>query len=240
MNINFKNIFAVSAAIAAMCSCSNPVQSSDAGEFTLKDSQGREFAARAFVPGDCSKKEELPAVFIYDPQLFNDGVVWERIDSLYRNNCLAPVVVACLIDAYSDTDPDFFKDVFVRKVQEKWNAGLSKENAIFFGLGRTAGEGIVMSMSQGSPFGEYWCYSPMDADISGFGLIPEPASYRICYGAKEEIGRFDYYPALMNSIRKRGGKVHSWIYDGGPEPEWWRAWFLDELEKRFPATKAAD
>lgn len=240
MNISFKNIFAVSAAIAAMCSCNNSVQSSDTGEFILKDSQDREYAARAFVPSGYTGMKELPAVFIHDPQLFNDDVVWERIDSLYGNGFLAPVVVACLVDTYSDTDPEFFKDMFVKKVQEKWNAGLQKENAIFFGVGRTADEGITISMSQGSPFGEYWCYSPMNTDISGFGLIPEQASYRICYGAKEEIGRFDYYPALMNSIRKRGGKVHSWTYDGGPEPEWWRAWFLDELEKRFPATKAAD
>lgn len=66
-------------------------------------------------------------------------------------------------------------------------------------------------------------------------MLKDKVSYRICWGAKEEIGQFDYFPELLKDIRKRGGSVHSWVFDGGHEREWWTAWFIEELSQRFAA-----
>ena len=65
-------------------------------------------------------------------------------------------------------------------------------------------------------------------------MLSTPVNYSICWGAKEEIGMFEYFPTLLKDIRKRGGKVNSWVYNGGQEREWWKYWFGEELQRRFP------
>ena len=49
---------------------------------------------------------------------------------------------------------------------------------------------------------------------------------------------FDYFPNLLKDIRKRGGKVNSWVFNGGHDRDWWRYWFKQELMRRFPYNKS--
>ncbi|MCQ2127691.1 MAG: hypothetical protein MJZ06_09710 [Bacteroidaceae bacterium] len=235
MKLTRSYIHAIAVSVILLAGCTAGTQDRDIKEFTIKDAQGNSLEAQAYIPQGWSNKEGGPAVFVLDNSLFNDGMLWRGIDSLYECNVLKPIVIARLHDKRGTCSAETFSTSFIPYVQENFNAGVTEN--IFFGVGNEADTGLAISMSGNARIDEYWCYSPANSDLSGYGMLPQETSYRICYGAKEEIGRFEYYPALLNSIRKRGGHVESWTYDGSADPDWWKAWFLYELEKRFPASQ---
>ena len=111
---------------------------------------------------------------------------------------------------------------------------LAKSLSIFFGTSNSADFGITLSMRNQGFMNEYWCYSPVFSDVSDYGMLTTETQYRICWGAKEEIGMEDYFPNLLKDIRKRGGKIHSWVYNGGHDRDWWKYWFSEELKLKFP------
>lgn len=207
--------------------------------FDMEDSAGHKYSAVMHLPSNHSSKKPLPAVFIEDGGFLTDNgqEFWAAVDSLEEYGATGSVAVVCL-DGKADgaERTDFFVNTFIPYVQEKWNVGLTAGDRICFGASASADRCLTLSMQNDTLFSEYWCFSPSEADLSEFGLLSSPVEYRICWSAQEEIEHFNYYPSLVNAIRKRGGKVDSRAFDNSiaSRQAWWQYLFTEELKRRFP------
>lgn len=191
------------------------------------------------LPSDWSPKVSIPVVFIEDGRYLTDYEqdFWKAIDSLDEHGLTSPVAIACLNGKVTGEErTEFFINTFIPYVQNKWNVGLSAEDRICFGISESADRCLTSSMLIDSLFSEYWCVSPSEADLSEFGMLTNPTEYHISWSAEEEIRHFNYYPSLVNIIRKRGGKVVSRVFDNSIATKqlWWPYLFIEELQRRFP------
>ena len=247
-------------------SCRKATTESEFTEFEISCSDGTTRSGGIYLPKGVSAKDKLPVIYMGDGLIFKECGFKKMMDSLVENKSIRPVVIACsfenkktipnydlayrnaeYIEALAKNDNNlaglfenhynYFTKEFIPYVEKKAHVADSRDDRVFFGTSNSADFGITLSLRNPSLIAEYWCYSPVFSDIKDYGMISSPTTYRICWGAKEEVGMFDYFPDLMKDIRKRGGNVHSWVYNGGHDREWWKYWFSEELKRRFPYSK---
>lgn len=232
-----KNVIkALFISIITITSCNRTSDVSQKISFDIDGNDGQSYSASIYLPAGWSSDTPTPAVFIEDGMDFDNPRNWALMDSLYLHNAIGPVAIACLNGNRIMPDrTDIFINSFIPYVQKKWNTGLTADSRICFGTGSSADRCLELSMGNNTMFEEYWCFSPSEADLSEYGLLQEPVNYLICWGSKEEAENPDHYSGLLNCIRKRGGNVRSWKYDGGMEKGCWYYWFFHELMRRFPA-----
>ena len=216
-----------------------------------------------YLPERINSDDKLPVIYMADGLVFKDCGFKRMLDSLIECKSIRPIVVACAfenkksvpgynlayrnaeyIEALAKNDNtlaklfenhyNYFTNEFIPYIEKHAPVSDSPEDRVFFGTSNSADFGITLSLRAPGLMNEYWCYSPVFSDIKNYGLIESPTSYRICWGAKEEIGMFDYFPDLLKDIRKRGGNVHSWVFNGGHDRDWWKYWFAEELKLKFP------
>lgn len=253
--------------LSVVTSCSNKTsQSSEFNEFEIKCHDGMVRSGGIYMPQGIKSDEILPVIYMADGLVFKDCGFKKMLDSLIEHKCISPVIVACsyenkksvpgfnlayrnaeYVEALAKTDNrlanlfdnhySFFINEFIPYIEKHAPVSTSAQDKVFFGTSNSADFGITLSLRTPGLISEYWCYSPVYSDIKDYGLIESPTSYRICWGAKEEVGMFDYFPNLLKDIRKRGGTVHSWVFNGGHDREWWKYWFSEELKNRFPYKK---
>lgn len=252
------------AAALVLTACNKTLEESQYNEFEFKCADGSVRNAAVYLPLGWTPKQEWPVIFMEDGLVFKDCDFKTSIDSLVDIGEIRPLVVACsyenkmkvpgfkisyrnaeFVENIARTDDklmqlydkhlSFFKDEFIPYITRKYSTAGSRDGRIFFGTSNSADFGLSLSMRDTTAFAEYWCYSPVNSSMSYYGMVPATTSYRICWGTKEEVGQFDYFPELIMSIRKRGGKVSSWVFDGGHDRAWWKYWFLEELKRQFPA-----
>jgi len=248
---------------ASFFSCQKTTEESEFNEFSINCKDGTVRFGGIYIPKGIKSKDVLPVIYMADGLVFKDCKLKKMIDSLIDIKAIRPIVVACsyenkkaipgyniayrnaeYIEALAKEDNNlgqlfenhynFFVSEFIPYVEKEAPVSKSAQDRLFFGTSNSADFGITLSLRNPGLISEYWCYSPVFSDIREYGLIASPTSYRVCWGAKEEIGMYDYFPSLLNDIRKRGGKVHSWIFNGGHDRSWWRYWFCQELKQRFP------
>ena len=244
--------------------CRKTSEESQFNEFEIRCEDGTTRSGGIYLPKGIQSKDKLPVIYMADGLIFNDCNYRKMIDSLIENRCIRPVVIACsyenkktipdydisfrnaeYIEALAKDDNklaqlfenhyNYFINEFIPYIEKNAPVSDSADDRIFFGTSNSADFGITLSIRNQGLMNEYWCYSPVYSDIKDYGMIITPTIYRICWGAKEEVGMFDYFPALIKDIRKRGGDVHSWVFNGGHDREWWKYWFGQELETRFPS-----
>lgn len=250
-------------ALTASTSCTQTLEESQFNEFEIKDSNGTVRRGGVYMPKGIMTDSEYPVIFMEDGLVFKECGFKRMIDSLIEKRAISPVIVACsyenkmtvpgfriayrnaeYVEAIAKTNNElarlfdehyiYFKETFIPYINSSYPVSARPEDRIFFGTSNSADFGLTMSMRDGNMFSEFWCYSPVYSDISEYGMLPAPIKYRICWGRKEEVGNEDYFPALMKDIRKRGGAVDSWVFDGGHDRNWWKYWFSEELKRRFP------
>lgn len=249
----------------AMVSCGEEgTESSQFNEFEIKCKDGSVRTGGIYIPKGVKSKDKLPVIYMADGLVFKDCGFKSMIDSLIDLKEISPVVIACsyenkktvpgkklayrnaeYIEALAKNDNtlaqlfenhyNFFVNEFIPYIEKEAPVSGSAADRLFFGTSNSADFGITLSMRNQGLISEYWCYSPVYSDIREYGLLSSQTSYRICWGSKEEVGMEDYFPSLLKDIRKRGGIVHSWIFDGGHDRSWWKYWFSEELKTRFPA-----
>lgn len=263
MNKIISSILLTICVLYTFYSCSEPSRTSEFREFVIKSEDGKTRTGGIYLPKGITPKDKLPVIYMADGLVFNDCNYGRMIDSLIDNKCIMPVVVACsyedktTIPGYNlsyrnaeyvetlarddnelaqlfDNHYSYFLNEFIPYIESNAPVSTSIEDRIFYGTSNSADFGITLSLREQGMMDEYWCYSPVYSDIKDYGMITTPTSYRICWGAKEEVVMFDYFPSLMKDIRKRGGSVHSWVFNGGHDRDWWKYWFGQELERRFP------
>ena len=243
-------------------SCEKTYTESKYSEFKITDQSGTVRECGIYLPIGYSNKQELPVIYMFDGLIFKDNNYKHLMHSLIAFKLITPVVIACTYEnkeqipgfqiSYRNAefveeiskDNDKLKDLFekhytfasqdfIKYIEKNYNVQKQRENRIFFGTSNSADFGITLSMRDPSLFAEYWCYSPVYSNLSNYGMLEDDVYYRICWGLKEE-GTNDYFPALVNSIRKRGGHIYSWAFEGGHDRMFWRQCFIDELKHRFP------
>jgi len=244
-------------------SCVQTLEESKFEEFELTDSEGNTRVGGIYLPKGVNSKTTYPVIFMEDGLVFKECEFKHMIDSLIDYGIINPIIVACsfenkmtipgytisyrnaeFVDAIAKTDQEltklfdvhysYFKDIFIPYINKKYPVSEKISDRFYFGTSNSADFGITLGMRDGDMFSEFWCYSPVYSDVSQYGMLTAPASFRICWGAKEEVGMFDYFPTLIKDIRKRGGKVESWVFNGGHDRDWWKYWFSEDLKLRFP------
>ena len=244
-------------------SCDQKLEKSQFNEFELTDQDGTVRKCGIYLPQGMSSKSKYPVVIMEDGLVFKESGFKHYIDSLIEYEIISPVIIACsyenkmtipgyrlayrnaeFIEAIAKEDAglgklfdahySYFKQIFVPYIIKNYPVSQDVADRIYFGTSNSADFGITLGMRDADMFSEFWCYSPVYSDVSGYAIPDKHANYRICWGSKEEIGMFDYFPSLIKDIRKRGGNVYSWVYNGGHDREWWRYWFCEELQRRFP------
>lgn len=217
-----------------------------------------------YLPQDYDSHKSYPVIYMEDGLVFKEGEYRHLIDSLILNKVIRPVIVACSyedkspVDGYElavrnaeyvealaaqDTVLDrmfenhlrYFTDEFVPTIRKKFAVSEKTGESIYYGTSNSADFGLTLSMRHPELFSEYWCFSPVYSDLGKYGMLKQEVSYMICWGAKEEAAiSFDYFPSLVQSIRKRGGSVTSWDFNDGHDRGNWQAEFIKLLVKRFP------
>ena len=233
-------------------------------EFEIKCQDGTVRKGGIYLPEGVKAKDELPVIYMADGLVFKDCSFKSMMDSLIDLKAIRPVVIACsyenkktvpgyrvsyrnaeYVEALAKNDNtlaqlfenhnQFFVNEFIPYIEKEAPVSKSAADRIFFGTSNSADYGITLSLRNQGLISEYWCYSPVYSDIKDYGMRSSETSYRICWGIKEEVGMEDYFPDLLKDIRKRGGKVHSWVFNGGHDRDMWKYWFSEELKTRFPA-----
>lgn len=257
-------IFAYSLCILSIiCSCGQPSDQSEFKEFSINCKDGMVRTGGIYLPKNVKADDELPVIYMADGLVFKECGFKKMIDSLIDSKSIRPIVVACsyenkktvpgynlayrnaeYVEALAKNDNSlaklfnnhysYFINEFIPYIEKEAPVSRSAQERVFFGTSNSADFGITLSIRNQGLITEYWCYSPVFSDIKDYGIIESPTSYRICWGAKEEVGMFDYFPNLLKDIRKRGGTVHSWVFNGGHDRGWWKYWFCEELKRRFP------
>ena len=244
-------------------SCNKTYDKSEFREFTMTCKDGAIRYGGIYIPKNVKADDELPVIYMADGLVFKECGFKKLLDSLIDNREIKPVVVACSYEnkktipgfriAYRnaeyvealakedntlaklfDNHYNYFTNEFIPYVENEAPVSDKRDDRLFFGTSNSADFGITLSLRNPSLIAEYWCYSPVFSNINDYGMLGSPTSYRICWGMKEEVGMEDYFPELLKNIRKRGGSVHSWVFNGGHDRSWWRYWFGQELKNRFP------
>lgn len=232
-------------------------------EFSIKDSSGTERECGVYLPKNYSKSKEYPVIYMLDGLVFKESGYKVLVDSLIDNRCISPVIIACsyenkepvpgfrisyrnaeFVESISRQDPkltelfenhySFVTQDFINYIEKHYPVKKDPDGRIFYGTSNSADFGITLSFRDPSLIPEYWCFSPVNSNIEHYGMLEDNVTYRICWGVKEEVNQFDYFPSLVNSIRKRGGNVKSWVFESGHDRGYWRKWFGEELKRRFP------
>ncbi|MCQ2066664.1 MAG: hypothetical protein MJY65_03280 [Bacteroidaceae bacterium] len=216
-----------------VASCSKGLERSSFEKFEITDAGGESFEAAAYVPQGYDRSNTYPVIYVADGALFSQKGFIHRTDSLIENRIISPVVIACAFGINDRTD--VFTDAFIPAVEKKFSVMSDRDGRYFLGIGGSADMGMALSMTRPELIHEYWCISPENADVSSYGMLKEKVSYAICWGAKEESAKsFDFYPALTQSIRKRGGSVRSWTFGSDLGAGEWEEAFIRMLEESFP------
>lgn len=217
-----------------------------------------------YLPQGYDSQKGYPVIYMEDGLVFKEGGYKHLIDSLITYKVIKPVIVACSyedkspVEGYTlavrnaeyvetlagqdstlskifENHMKYFTDEFVPAIQKRFDVSQKPEDNIYYGTSNSADFGLTLSMRHPGLFSEYWCFSPVYSDLSKYGMLQQKVKYMICWGAKEEASiSFDYFPSLVQSIRKRGGNVASWDFNDGHDRDHWRTEFIKLLEKRFP------
>lgn len=250
-------------AVMTAVSCDKKLEHSEFNEFELTDPDGTVRRGGIYLPQGMSTKAKYPVIIMEDGLVFKEAGFKHLVDSLIEVEAISPVIIACsfenkmtipgykmsyrnaeFIESLARTDSNlqklfdthysYFKDTFIPYIINNYPVSADVADRIYFGTSNSADFGITLGMRETDMFSEYWCYSPVYSDVSGYGALDHKVNYRICWGSKEEAGMSDYFQTLIKDIRKRGGNVYSWVFNGGHDRKLWKYWFKEELQRRFP------
>ena len=216
-----------------------------------------------YIPDGYSPKNTYPVIYMEDGLVYTSGNYRHLMDSLIDNRIIKPLIMVCSYEDKSpikgyniarrnaeyvetiasgdsvlqnifDNHLNYLINELIPFIEKNYSVSKERDGRTYYGTSNSADFGLTLSMMHPELMHEYWCFSPVFSDMTRYGMLKESTDYQITWGAKEEAGMsFDYFPALMQSIRKRGGNVHSWAFDGGHDRDKWQEEFIKLLAERF-------
>lgn len=215
-----------------------------------------------YLPIGYDAEKTYPAIYMECGRQWEEFRYKHIIDSLTETGDIVPLIVVCSTEdnmRISGTDHyyyeaelssatakgnaaletinnnylSFYLNELIPAVESKYPISKDKEDRIFYGTMYSADFGITVGMNNPDLFDEYWCFSPGHSSVEQFGMIPGKTKFRICWGTKETVNADDYYPLLTSGIRKRGGSITKWSFEGIPSGRNWRTAFKKCLIEKF-------
>lgn len=215
-----------------------------------------------YLPVGYDTENEYPAIFMECGRQWEEFEYKHFIDSLIETGTIEPVIVVCAqennmkitgtdrpyyeaefaemvvkgdepLEKINRNYSAFYLNEFIPAMESKFAISKEKDSRIFYGTLFSADFGISLGMKQSDLFGEYWCFSPAQSNMEIYGMIKGKTRFNICWGNKETVNDDNYYPALLSGIRKRGGVVDDWTFDGRPSGMHWKNAFKECLVEKF-------
>lgn len=194
-----------------------------------------------YLPDGYNKKNTYPTIYMADGISFNSGDYRHVLDSLIGHGIIEPIIVSCSYNSKgvsassSETfNIDFFTEELMPFVESKYSVSSDRNDKVYYGISGSADAGLKISLTRQELMSEYWCFSPLNSDISFYSSLSESTAYKIYWVNKDELkSSFDYFPSMVNSLRKRGGSVKTKTLDTPSSTRVWREEFIKLVSTRF-------
>ncbi len=216
-----------------------------------------------YLPANYSKSKTYPVIYGEDGLVIQSGRYKELLDSLISRGEIEPVVVAVsyenknpipgyqmayrnaeFVEAIANEDPqltqiynnhlNYFVHEFIPYIENNYSVSTNREGRIYYGTSNSADFGLTLSFRMPDLFAEYWCFSPVYSQLWDYQPLAMPTRYYIDRGSEEEKGdMMIYFSNLIDFLRRSGGDVTEWTFQGGHDRAKWRADFIKMLKTRF-------
>ena len=220
-----------------------------------------------YLPANYSKSKTYPVIYGEDGLVIQSGRYKELLDSLIGSGEIEPVVVAVsyenknpvpgfrmayrnaeYVEAIAGQDPqltqiyndhlNYFVQEFIPYIESNYSVADTREGRIYYGTSNSADFGLTLSFRMPNLFAEYWCFSPVYSQLWDYKPLAMPTRYYIDRGSKEEEGdMMIYFANLIDFLRRSGGEVTEWTFNGGHDRAKWREDFIKMLVTRFKVEK---
>lgn len=216
-----------------------------------------------YLPANYSKSKTYPVIYGEDGLVIQSGRYKELLDSLIGGGLIEPVIVAVsyenknvipgfrmayrnaeYVEAIANEDPqltqiynnhlNYFVREFIPYIENNYSVAKDREGRIYYGTSNSADFGLTLSFRMPNLFGEYWCFSPVYSQLWDYKPLAMPTKYFIDRGSQEEQGdMMIYFANLIDFLRRSGGDVTEWTFQGGHDRAKWREDFIKMLVTRF-------
>ena len=216
-----------------------------------------------YLPANYTKSKTYPVIYGEDGLVIQSGRYKELLDSLIGDGLIEPVIVAVsyenknvipgyrmayrnaeYVEAIANQDPqltqiynnhlNYFVREFIPYIEINYSVAKDREGRVYYGTSNSADFGLTLSFRMPDLFGEYWCFSPVYSQLWDYKPLAMPTKSYIDRGSKEEQGdMMIYFSTLIDFLRRSGGDVTEWTFQGGHDRAKWRADFIKMLQTRF-------
>lgn len=215
-----------------------------------------------YLPVGYKSSKSYPTLFMENGRQWEEFEYKHIIDSLIETGTIVPIIVVALQEdnmkisgtdnfyyeieqsAYSAKGNSkyetinknyrtFYLNELIPAIESKYAISTDIDSRIFYGTKYGADFGISLAMTKPDLFGEYWCFSPANSNLNEYGMVQGKTIFRICWGTKETVNADNYYPSLISGIKKRGGSVTNYTFDGRPSGMHWKSQFKQRLIEKF-------
>lgn len=220
-----------------------------------------------YLPANYSSSNTYPVIYGEDGLVVQSGRYKELLDSLIGSGEIEPVVVAVsyenknpipgfrmayrnaeYVEAIAGEDPqltqiyndhlNYFVQEFIPYIESNYSVAKKREGRIYYGTSNSADFGLTLSFRKPDLFAEYWCFSPVYSQLWDYKPLAMPTKYYIDRGSEEEKGdMIIYFANLVDFLRRSGGDVTEWTFQGGHDRAKWREDFIKMLITRFGVEK---
>lgn len=193
---------------------------------------GTEISASVYFSKLFDGSDRCPLVFVADTELFNTDSLFIQIDSMITSGILPPMlIVGC--DSVTSCSASLMTDVLIPGIHSSYHIDRDRTE-VLCGQGLSADLCVEIGMTHPETADAFWCFSPTVSDLNEFGMTDGSVSFCILHNLKiEPYENLELYSSLINSIRKRGGKVSERTYSEHFDVEGRTGEFLQMLQEHF-------
>ena len=243
----------------------SPSQYNESTFYSNSMRQNRTIAV--YLPANYDKNKTYPVIYGEDGLVVATGHYKELLDSLIDGGTIRPVIVATsyenkdiipgyrmayrnaeYVEAIANNDPqltqiyndhlNYFVHEFIPHIENNYSVSRKRDERIYYGTSNSADFGLTLSFRMPNLFGEYWCFSPVYSQLWDYHPLAMPTRYYIEWGSEEQKGdMLIYFNNLVDFLRKSGGDVTDWTFNGGHDRAKWREDFIKMLTMRFGVSK---
>lgn len=216
-----------------------------------------------YIPANYSESNTYKVIYTEDGLVFATGNYKELLDSLIAGGMIQPVIVACsyenkdripgtgyayrnaeyvediaksspVLQQIFDSHMNYFLHEFIPYIESNYSVSKKRDDRIYYGTSNSADFGLTLSFRSQDLFAEYWCFSPVYSVLWDYAPLAQSTGYFINWGTGEQKGdRLVYFHNLTDFLKKSGGNVRQWTFNGGHDRPKWREEFSKLAQERL-------